>query len=82
MNNQSVTTKMVNLIRPGDAMSHHTDGEILHAGLLALNEHNRSRATSDNIGQPGHHWVVEDGMVGRWHELTWYASAWAVGRRG
>ena len=83
MNNQSVTTKIVNLIRLSDVTSLQANGEVFHAGLLALNEHfQRNRAALCQHRLSGHHRVIEDGMVGRCSAVTWYASAVAVCRRG
>jgi hypothetical protein len=81
MKNQSIIK--VNLIRPDDVTSLRGKGEVLHTGLLALNERNhRSRAAQVNTGSRGHHGVFEDGMVGRWRELSWETSAGTVTRRG
>ena len=81
VNNQSITK--VNLIRLVDETSLLANGEVLHHGQLGLKEREeRSQMVRDSTDHSGRLRVVEDGMAGRWHELTWYASAGAVNRRG
>ena len=70
-NNQSVTK--VNPIRRHVVTSLRPNGEVLHTGLLALNEHltNRNQRPHGHTEDVGPHGVVGDGMVGRYRELTW-----------